>query len=117
MERSLAVLAWLLLASMALAGPNDATWNPPKRFDHPYKGQLFERTLPQPQVVIECRELYVRWGADPNKVTYLMLGCSHHTNTKCLVIYMNQNFGPTTPQDIRRHEIGHCNGWPADHPD
>ena len=38
--------------------------------------------------------------------------CAVRRDGTCFIFAMR---GKLTP-DLKRHEIGHCNGWPADHP-
>lgn len=110
----LTCLALLMIASGAHAGRNDPTWNPPARFDHPYHGKLRLYRLPQPEVAKRCR-----WLGVPNPYPE-QRGCSFNVGTPgtmCVVIIINKPYLLQTPAAVLRHEIGHCNGWPANHPD
>lgn len=108
--------AILLMAEPALAGPRDATWNPPSRFDHPYAGHLTVERLPQRQVVEACARLFARYDV-PARAAFNQHGCSAVTGpSSCMVITIDRTFMKATPQAVLRHEIGHCNGWPASHP-
>lgn len=110
----LTCIALLALASYVQAGPNDPTWNPPARFDHPYHGKLTVYRLPQPEVARRCKMLGVP-GAYSNQ-----RGCSFYfgtPGTACTIIVIKEPYQEQTPLAVIRHEIGHCNGWPADHPD
>jgi len=108
---------YLALANTASAGKNDAEWNPPARFDHAYSGQLTVRYLPQKQVVAACAKLFAEYKVAA-KASLVQRGCSAITSaTSCTVIVIDKMFALAMPKAVLRHEIGHCNGWPADHPD
>lgn len=106
----------LFLASLFLHPANRAEWNPPERFDHPFDGRLIEWRLPREQVAKECARLarlYFRLERTPN---YQQRGCSFGLSPRlCHIVYIDKPFGLSLPAAVRRHEIGHCNGWPADH--
>lgn len=108
--RGIVALVCLLMASPAIAGKTDSTWNPPARFDHAYSGKIRVYNLPQNQVAMECKKL-IGWA------TPKMHGCSQHNDTECIVITVDKTFMGATPKAVLRHEIGHCNGWPGNHPD
>ena len=101
-------------ATSALANPDRAEWNPPARFDHPFSGKLVVRRLPQPEVIAACRDL-VR-GLASVAVTYRQRGCARLRDGRCTIIMIDRPFRGTRPEAVLRHEVGHCNGWPADHP-
>lgn len=118
-------LALLLVSAIALSPawaqeapiPNDRpSWDPPARFDHPYKGQLVERRLPQKQVVASCRALVRDYGRK-YVIGNAQRGCSVVEGSRCIVVYIDRPYGLAAPEAVRRHEIGHCNGWPSSHPD
>ncbi|TIV83785.1 MAG: hypothetical protein E5V64_06365 [Mesorhizobium sp.] len=116
MRTALALCA-LLIAGPAFAGINDPTWNPPARFDHSYSGKLTLRRLPQKQVVTECAKLFARYKVEAT-ASLKQRGCSAITSkTSCTVITVDKPYALATPQAVLRHELGHCNGWPASHPD
>ena len=111
----LLVAAATLIASPALAGKNDPTWNPPARYDHPYKGRLEVHYLPQPEVFKKCRDLHRMAGTrDPSMN---VKGCAKPNGDHCIIYIVNKKFGLTTPKAILRHELGHCNGWHPSHPE
>lgn len=73
---------------------------PPPQYDHPFHGQ----------VVIEQSyggELTAMGGP-----CFPWLGAYACAKPVCYVYVMK---GKLTPE-LLRHEIAHCNGWPADHP-
>lgn len=105
------------MANNAMAGKNDAEWNPPARFDHAYSGKLTVVSLPQKQVVTACAKLFAKYQVEaksfPNQ-----RGCAAVTSpTSCTVILIDKTYMGATPKAVLRHETGHCNLWPANHPD
>lgn len=111
----LRVVIYFILASGAAAGQRDTEWNPPAPYDHPYSGRLIERSLPQPLIQKACDRLFARYGVT-SKTSFNQHGCSAFRGKVCEVIVPNRTFMGATPEAVRRHEIGHCNGWPASHP-
>lgn len=100
------------VVNLASAGKNDATWNPPPEFDHPFSGRLIERKLPQAQVIKECPRYSSKCKTLSKKRNPKLLGCSCMiAENTCLIIYHDKKLGIYTPQSTLRHEIGHCNGW------
>lgn len=119
--RFILVLLFAVFSSVAHAGKNDATWNPPARYDHPYTGALVVTWLPQKLVAKRCM---ARAGKTrPPGFSDKMRGCAFPYNTGdsskdfCIVFVSNHKVGKSMPKAIYRHEIGHCNGWPPSHPD
>jgi hypothetical protein len=111
-----ALILLALFCAEAQAGKNDPTWNPPAPFDHPYSGELIERQMPQAKVVSTCRSMFRKYGVKA-VASNTQRGCAAVISPgKCLVVYIDKPFRSATPQSVRRHEIGHCNGWPASHP-
>jgi hypothetical protein len=109
----------LLTAAPALGGgarEPPADWlkqqEPPPQYAGPYEGKLTVRILPLEVVGLTCAARYGTWG------------CARVGATACTIIIPkignseSGHFVTQRLQDlIRRHEIGHCNGWPATHPD
>jgi hypothetical protein len=87
---------------------------PPPQYDFPYKGPLIEHVLPIEQVEPACAALgFVR----PNKYV-VVYGCKIFKNGICIIVIPAVNGWYINNQDqemVRRHELAHCNGWPADH--
>jgi hypothetical protein len=74
---------------------------PPVEFDGPYKGRLTVTNLEDYGIIrYICRD-------------HTAVACAIHTPTSCLIL-----LGPGTWSNKRvmQHELGHCSGWPADHP-
>lgn len=112
MRALLAGLA-LLITSSAIAEPKKYLILPPVEYDHAYKGMLIVET------VATREELRTQCGAAFGPWT---LGCawrSTYPADSCRIIMVDEKvmkaFGWRRDM-ILRHEIGHCNGWPGDHP-
>jgi hypothetical protein len=79
-----------------------------------YHGPLQVISESLPRVEYLCHTQYgspVRDGA-------LALGCQWWNGSLCVIV-IPQVADPVTPALARRvtvHELGHCSGWPADHP-
>ena len=109
------LLVLLLLTSCVIPIPiaipyvNEARYEaklePPEQYNHPYNGQVVERVM----LVAEARTLCMSMGAD-----LLGVACSWQSNGTCNIILPNDEYAPVAT--FRRHEIAHCNGWPANHP-
>lgn len=77
---------------------------PPAEFAGQYAGHLVEIVEPIARVQATCGRPSV--------------GCALLGPGWCVII-LPEVSGPITGQiqvRIRAHEIGHCNGWPAEHP-
>jgi hypothetical protein len=77
---------------------------PPPQYIHPFGGAVIERVLP----LAEARALCRKQGAAAD-------ACSWIKNSKCFVV-IPKNGPVKSLAPYRRHEIAHCNGWPASHP-
>ena len=87
---------------------------PPVEYDKPFGGKLEE-------VVVKSRE---EMDASCKRIGLSLpnvpLGCGKLLAADHCVIYLardevNRSVGLTTDL-VRRHEVGHCNGWPKEHP-
>ena len=112
LKRRLAVpllLALLPLPSCGISAAHHVRYlselEPPARYNHPYDGQVVERVMP----VAEVRSVCMSMGLD-----FLTVACSWQSNDTCYVVIPNDGQAPV--DTYRRHEIAHCNGWPANHP-
>jgi hypothetical protein len=77
--------------------------NPPARYDHPFKGPV---------------EILWLSPTDTVKVCHTWTACVFSNHPKVCRIYINSGArGNWTEQSLIRHEMGHCNGWPGNHPD
>lgn len=97
---------WLIatIVSFSLTAPANAVSGlPPARFDYVPRVKPIIMRLPANEIGTYCRPRAV--GCATN-----VLAGPH--KGRCLVYIA---IGPSEDL-ILRHEYGHCNGWPADHP-
>lgn len=73
---------------------------PPAIYDHPYDGTVVAEYLSYQQLQRDCE-------ADA-------IGCAAVVDGVCAIILPNW-LSPVILDRVRRHEVAHCNGWPADH--
>lgn len=83
---------------------------PPPPYDHPFHGQVAVSVATRAEVRSACAAY---------KVNAYTVACSRGViNGVCHVLIIAdkelQAMGHTR-RAVMRHEIGHCNGWPADH--
>lgn len=114
MIHAIAIIA-VLAASPALAvGPIDL---PPPQYDHPFAGNLTVEVIDWRDVPARCG---LRW-VNACAMRYLSIGLNGHLDwNSCTIIYPRLNqYGINADDFVKliRHETGHCNGWPNDHPD
>jgi hypothetical protein len=108
----LLTLALIAVSAAAFAGDRRYYVLPPVEYDHPYRGQLvWQLARDQQQIRDACPHIKV-WGLGA-------LACSfQYPNNSCLIVivYDDEIKKAGFPPDvIKRHEVGHCNGWDADH--
>jgi len=102
------LLVWALLAlcvSFAFKVMYLAELEPPAKYNHPYAGPVDERVM----AVAEVRALCTSVGASGPFVA-----CAWVSDGVCHIVLPNDEPAPVST--YRRHEIAHCNGWPANHP-
>jgi hypothetical protein len=75
---------------------------PPPQYDHPYSGQVIEQRLSQAELMRLCR--------GPAE------GCASVNNGVCHIALPASEKDARVLAAMRRHELAHCNGWPANHP-
>jgi hypothetical protein len=106
--------ATIIVLHLFTTAPALAQLLPPPEFDRPYNGRLSVDTVPTQRSLAEiCPNAAAR---TPN-----MIGCAVRANdgSHCRVILAPDSIIRAlgaSRQRILRHEIGHCNGWPAHHP-
>lgn len=100
------------LAVLALTGAAHAgtPLEPPARFDHPFAGQLIIHKIARSNVWAECSHD----GAHAMRKD--AAGCAFLDGDTC-TIYLATKTRRAPVAAILRHEIAHCNGWAADHPE
>jgi hypothetical protein len=105
-----AILAILLDTALAERDP-DIPWDPPAQYQHRYTGELgIYRSHSREEVMAIC-----------GPGTY---ACSFRDDTKCAIVaplpgtslLNGRTLSNHGYYNILRHELGHCNGWPGDHP-
>jgi hypothetical protein len=107
--RRFVVAAAFAAAASSVAPAHASDLVPPKRYDVPYRGALVELQVSQAGVVAACNAIGF---AVPRHTA----GCSVRSERECLIIYISAPYKGDTPAQVRRHELAHCNGWPANHP-
>jgi hypothetical protein len=84
---------------------------PPEEFDHPFEGPVrIEEVRSQEEVRKSCRIPFGQITA---------LGCAKVVWGTCLIVKVSDEEIMSYshhPDAFMRHEIAHCNGWPASHP-
>lgn len=95
---ALAIAMWLLIGAIAFA-----VELPPARYDHPYAGKVNIFAGYDGSISAIGQPCFPWMGAH---------ACAKIIGGEC---YIYAWAGKLTPE-LLRHEIGHCNGWPADHP-
>jgi hypothetical protein len=118
----LIVAAAVLFTSSAFAGM------PPKEYDRPYSGTLEKHLVPYGQAWAKCNEISIARGEGAWPVSSMRIGkrslygCAMggklDGKKRCVIVY---SYDPTgndrkMKSNVFRHERGHCNGWPSDHP-
>jgi hypothetical protein len=108
-----------ILALIALAALSSPAWGeaalemrvlPPEEFDHPFEGALtvtivksmetVNKLCGNPQAGVGCALVM-----NDGKVCSIIMAADDVIRSRGL-----------TPEIVKRHEMGHCNGWPAHHP-
>lgn len=85
---------------------------PPIEYDHPFAGTVKIETVPaRNDLKTFCSIAFIAG---------LTLGCSRrHGDVLCHIVLVDEKIIKEqgwTRELMLRHEIGHCNGWPGDHP-
>ncbi len=109
-------MAMYLASDPVTHADGSVTWNPPTRFDHEFDGLETIRKLPQSEVMEACRKLFDDAGLDV-EVTVTQKGCAVFKGSNGTIIVVDKPYRGVTPEAAIRHERGHLNGWPSDHPD
>jgi hypothetical protein len=82
---------------------------PPAEYDHYYEGDL---TI---KIVDTLQELHDICQLEGTK----LLACSTRNHSSCIIVMVRDEIMRQrnwTTGMLLRHEMGHCNGWPGDHP-
>ena len=97
--------------AMTMDAPIHPIIPPPAIYDHAYKGRLTVQQSTMAQVEHYCHTMHGITSP------YQALGCTKVGEHRCFIMIPRIR-GPVTASvqfQIRRHEIAHCNGWPANH--
>jgi hypothetical protein len=114
---SLTLALTLIVTSAATQSTSTAAEGPrlvpPKEFDHPYPA-------PGKVIVVPARDQnHVRELCPKAVFKEAALGCAHLTSSwDCKIVVAADDVIKAAgfpPELVKRHEIAHCNGWPADH--
>lgn len=82
---------------------------PPKEYDHPFKGKLNVVKLQPMDVHVRCT------GTRQMLYGSYVEACAEPFGDYCTIVLPIVG-KPEYLIRLRRHEVGHCNGWPRDHP-
>jgi hypothetical protein len=91
-----------------------AELEPPSQYNHPYDGQVDERVMPVAEVRVLCDSLGASHSSADASAPGGTAACAWVNDDTCFIILPDDELAPIGT--YRRHEIAHCNGWPADHP-
>ena len=86
---------------------------PPPAYSAPYMGPLYVTVGTLAEVERLC---HTQWGISISSVA---LGCSWWQWPTCMVVIPKVDDDRITFEIqglVLKHELGHCNGWPATHP-
>jgi hypothetical protein len=106
------LVAMGLISAMCVTATSSAAGtplDPPAEYNHPYTGELTVHLIDRANVWRECSE------NGRHKVRRDAAGCAELDGDTCTV-YLAKRTRRAPLDAILRHEIAHCNGWPADHP-
>lgn len=85
---------------------------PPPQYDVPPAVPVIERVVPYDEAWRVCSDWNEKagnpgWGKVRQLPRY-QPGCVAISNGKCWIVRVEGDA-------VRRHELGHCNGWPQNH--
>jgi hypothetical protein len=124
MKHLLCPLAFVVLCCFGPAAMGASTgtyvWLPPAQFDHKPRIKVIERQADYWSVDQVCRSHMGARFAQAGRSNGRFEACAIQAKQSCTIVIPKidgQNIDTETQSRLRRHEIGHCNGWPNDHPD
>jgi hypothetical protein len=100
-----------VLAIAATAAGAGTPLLPPAEYDHPYAGTVDLYLVDGSNTWAECR----RYGGMKG-IPFKVGGCAWVAEDGTCVVFVAMRSKRAPVEDIIRHEVAHCNGWPADHP-
>lgn len=95
----------LIAASLSFESPTPKvlrTYYPPIHYDYPFPGRLIVQWMEPTEVIRYCPRMGIACVIEIRTGDY------------CLIAANEEWFHRR--DDILRHENGHCNSWPPDHP-
>ena len=116
------LVAMLMIAGTDRAFPAGADSReavaPPWQYDYPFTGELTVIYLPSIELVDRVCRMGSR-GVKDVPLGYYTRACAllQNNGLNCEIIMPHKRlYTEKAWNSIMRHEIGHCNGWPGDHP-
>lgn len=106
MKRVIVAAFFALIPSLAFAD----NMPPPEYDSGPFKKPPHLYLLPEKELMDKCNGYSRANGRAEN------IACTKLTPTECSV-YVNKVLPDGWFPGVWRHELGHCRGWPASHPD
>ena len=101
-------------------------WPPPAEYDFPYAGVLMIQQLPIDQIQKICLSNNLACTMVISVFPYahggkggMQVNVPDGNHVGCIIIMAPDSYfreHQQNPKAVLRHEIAHCNGWPADHP-
>ncbi len=111
------IIAILLLSTPAYSAPV-FNWPPPTRYAQPFKGRVLVYPLSSWDIISRCGMAYACTPIGGDRPSRMK------TVKTCSIVVMKVGssvFGKVIDKqsynNLVRHEKGHCNGWPANHPE
>ena len=102
--RAAGAVEWPEVKAPEVKAPAPRWLLPPPQYDHPFDGELIIVTAPD----LATLRMACRWD---------VRGCAQLYGRSCTVIMPPEIWGDRQDREaVLRHEIAHCNGWPAHHP-
>lgn len=103
------ILAALVATFLAVEAPPAPL--PPEEYDVPFKGKLTILFLPPEDVHVRCT------GTRQLLFGRLVQACAEpYSIMHCTIVLPLSGLTKENADRLYRHERGHCNGWPRDHP-
>jgi len=88
---------------------------PSPQYDHPYRGPLIEHALPWRDARALCGQMVPKIASLSGYVKRPD-ACAWRAGHVChIVVPAGRDVPAHETAAYRRHEIGHCNGWSANH--
>ena len=85
---------------------------PPPQYDHAFPGIVIEKLLTLEETRKLCEQIGV--GSFDGCAGFVQL---QDGSRACFIVLPDQDAPDPIIDHSRRHELAHCNGWPADHTD